>query len=176
MALALDFQSSLVGDTASPASAVSGVVQSFPPWKGLPYRSDVDFPSGLGAFLGYAEQASYVAGTRTFVNQGVAGASWMRLRLEDDLSRQWVVYVDPSATAVALPRPPTGLADRTVNHDGSPASARVEAIAAWGGLTVDNLVDFGNPTGVVAADLLDWTAAWSSLAIPTCQTASDGGC
>ncbi len=164
VALVLDVSASFGTSSSGSSShtALAGLVQTFPASKGLPYNSQVNFGNGTGSFLPYAESASWTAASRTYTNQTVAGASWMRLRFEDDQARQWVVYFDPAATNVKVPAPPASMADRTANSDGSPATPAVQAVEASGSLTLQNFLDFGNSTGVIATDVIDHMAAFNS--------------
>ncbi len=140
--------------------AISGLVQTFV--NGLPHGA-----ANLGAsFLPYAQNAAYDATSRTFTNDAVAGASWMRVRFANDAGQEWVVIFDPSVPSFVLPSP-GALGDRTLDSDGTtPAAIYVQAVAAAGKITLPQFLDFSNGTGVAAEEPIDDLAGWSSLRLP----------
>ncbi len=176
VALSLDV-SSIAGGSSGP-TAISGLVQTFP---SLPYGQSVTFP-GISGFPAYLQKATYNPNNRTFANDTTnnTGATWERLRFEDDLGREWITYFAPATASLVLPTPPTSCGtggsctDRTLTSTGSLSSPEAQQVITTSATTFSGFLDFTN--GPVAASLIDTMIGFSAVGIACPSGVTGGGC
>ncbi|NOZ85432.1 MAG: hypothetical protein GXP49_04050, partial [Deltaproteobacteria bacterium] len=89
-------------------------------------------------FLGWVENATFDAGSRTFSGKQVDGASMYRMTLMAD-NVQWQVYVPKGNPSFNLPAVPNGFADI-----GDKPTVSVEAWETNGDMGVDQLFEFND--------------------------------
>jgi hypothetical protein len=180
VALSLDV-SSIAGGSSGP-TAISGLVQTFP---ALPYGQSVTFP-GVTGFPAYLQNATYNPNNRTFSNDTTnnTGATWERLRFQDDLGREWITYFAPGTASLVLPTPPTACGgttgapgactDRTLTSTGSLASPEAQQVITTSMTTFSGFLDFTN--GPIAASLIDTMIGFSAVGIACPSGVTGGGC
>ncbi len=137
----------------SGCTALAGLVKMF---DSFPYDTDVDFGTG---FVGFAENATYDAATRSFTGAAATGANVFRVNMKGEGNREWNVFFG-EAGSFTLPTPPAGLDDRSM-EGGARADLTVQAMKVAVGL--DDLVDFDATN---FSNLVDVTTAFSTTDVP----------
>ncbi len=118
----------------------------------------------------------------TFANDTTnnTGATWERLRFEDDLGREWITYFAPATASLVLPTPPTSCGtggsctDRTLTSTGSLSSPEAQQVITTSATTFSGFLDFTN--GPVAASLIDTMIGFSAVGIACPSGVTGGGC
>lgn len=172
VALSLDV-TSLSGGSGGGA-AISGLVQTA---STLPYGGSVTFAGA--SFPAYLQGATYNPNGRVFMGDTTnnKGATWERLRFQDDLNEEWITYFAPGTTTFVLPTPPAscaGCRDRTLTTGGSLASPEAQQVIANSSTTFKGFLDFTN--GPVAANLVEVMTGFSAVSIACPSGATGGGC
>jgi hypothetical protein len=171
VALSLDVSS--IAGSSSGVTAISGLVQTFP---ALPYGQSVTFP-GVAGFPAYLQKATYDPNKRTFSNDSTnnTGATWERLRFQDDLQREWITYFAPGTASFILPTPAcTGCTDRSLTSSGSLASPEAQQVITTSATTFSGFLDFTN--GPIAASLINTMIGFSAVGIACPSGVTGGGC
>jgi hypothetical protein len=176
VALSLDVSS--LGGSSSGVTAISGLVQTF---ADLPYGQSVTFAGAK--FPAYLQNATYNPTGRVFLNDTTnnTGATWERLRFQDDLQREWITYFAPGTATLVLPTPPTNCGasttictDRTLTTTGSLASPEAQQVVTTSSTTFSGFLDFTN--GPVAASLINVMTGFSAVSIQCPAGVTTGGC
>ncbi len=159
--VALSLDVGAIGGSSSGKTAISGLVYT---GSSMPYGSSVTFPAG--GFLPYAEHATYAPTPRTFTNDTaiakMTNVSWMRLRFQDNLGREWITYFPTATAGFVLPTPPGQLADRSVNGT-SAASPEAQLVETIPTVTYATYFDFTN--GAQGEDLIDEMTGFSAVGL-----------
>ena len=164
---------SSIAGSSSGVTAISGLVQTFP---ALPYGQSVTFP-GVAGFPAYLQNATYDPNKRTFSNDSTnnTGATWERLRFQDDLQREWITYFAPGTASFILPTPAcTGCTDRTLTSASKLASPEAQQVITTSATTFSGFLDFTN--GPVAAGLINTMIGFSAVGIACPSGVTGGGC